>query len=70
MTDDATNTPPTTSKPTEPYFIVPPGFRPNTFFVGLEREYAELDKTLFGKRRHDGSACVLLWGQPVRAPVF
>ena len=25
------------SKPTEPYFIVPPGFRPNTFFVGMEK---------------------------------
>ncbi|KAL8844442.1 MAG: hypothetical protein Q9176_001352 [Flavoplaca citrina] len=28
------------SKPTEPYFIVPPGFRPNTFFVGMEKEQA------------------------------
>ncbi len=26
-----------TSKPSEPYFIVPPGFRPNTFFVGMEK---------------------------------
>lgn len=26
-----------TSIPSEPYFIVPPGFRPNTFFVGMEK---------------------------------
>lgn len=26
-----------TSTPSEPYFIVPPGFRPNTFFVGMEK---------------------------------
>jgi len=66
MKDEATttNTPGSPIKPTEPYFIVPPGFRPNTFFVGLEKEYAELDKRLFDKRRRDGTACVLLHGQP------
>ncbi|KAL8670680.1 MAG: hypothetical protein Q9168_004801, partial [Polycauliona sp. 1 TL-2023] len=53
-----------TSKPTEPYFIVPPGFRPNTFFVGMEKELQDLDRRLFDKRRHDGTACVLLHGQP------
>ena len=64
MTDDATNTTAPPNNPLEPYFIVPPGFRPNTFFVGLDKEYTELDKRLFGKRRHDGTACVLLYGQP------
>ena len=64
MTDDATNTPASPVKPPEPYFIVPPGFRPNTFFVGLGRELTELDKRLFGRRRRDGTACVLLYGQP------
>ncbi|KAL8716956.1 MAG: hypothetical protein Q9225_005757 [Loekoesia sp. 1 TL-2023] len=52
------------SKPSEPYFIVPPGFRPNTFFVGMEKELRELDRKLFDKRRHDGTACVLVYGQP------
>ncbi len=61
--DNATNTPASPSKPTEPYFIVPPGFRPNTFFVGMEKEYQDLDRRLFDKRRRDGTACVLLHGQ-------
>ncbi|KAL9611006.1 MAG: hypothetical protein Q9167_004320 [Letrouitia subvulpina] len=52
------------SKPSEPYFIVPPGFRPNTFFVGFERELQELDRRLFDRRRRDGTACVLVHGQP------
>ncbi|KAL8870209.1 MAG: hypothetical protein Q9174_003693 [Haloplaca sp. 1 TL-2023] len=70
------------SKPTEPYFIVPPGFRPNTFFIGMDkyvrsdftptssltdicyRELQELDRRLFDKRRHDGTACALVHGQP------
>ncbi|KAI4111453.1 MAG: hypothetical protein LQ339_000652 [Xanthoria mediterranea] len=53
-----------TSIPSEPYFIVPPGFRPNTFFVGMEKQLQDLDRRLFDKRRHDGTACVLLHGQP------
>ncbi|KAL8653022.1 MAG: hypothetical protein Q9226_004017 [Calogaya cf. arnoldii] len=53
-----------TSNPSEPYFIVPPGFRPNTFFVGMEKQLQDLDRRLFDKRRHDGTACVLLHGQP------
>ncbi|KAL8785752.1 MAG: hypothetical protein Q9195_008518 [Heterodermia aff. obscurata] len=52
------------AKPNEPFFIVPPGFRPNTFFVGMEKEIQELDRRLFDKRRREGTACVLLWGQP------
>lgn len=64
MQDDATNTSAGSNKPLDPYFIVPPGFRPNTFFIGFEKEFAELDKQLFGRRRRDGTACVLLWGQP------
>lgn len=62
--DNTTNTPASFPRPTEPYFIVPPGFRPNTFFVGMEKEYQELDRRLFDKRRRDGTACVLLHGQP------
>lgn len=60
--DDATNS--SIAKPTEPYFIVPPGFRKNTYFVGMEKEYQELDRRLFDKRRKDGTATVLLHGQP------
>ncbi|KAL9026459.1 MAG: hypothetical protein Q9196_004878 [Gyalolechia fulgens] len=52
------------SKPSEPYFIVPPGFRPNTFFVGMDKELQDLDRRLFDKRRNDGTACVLVHGQP------
>ncbi|MCJ1303934.1 hypothetical protein MMC08_006745, partial [Hypocenomyce scalaris] len=53
------------SKLAEPYFIVPPGFRPNTFFVGMDRELKELDRRLFdGRRRSEGTACVLIHGQP------
>lgn len=61
--DNATNIPASPTQPIEPYFIVPPGFRPNTFFVGMEKEYQELDRRLFDKRRRDGTACVLLHGQ-------
>ena len=64
MTDDATDTANLPVKSSEPYFIVPPGFRPNIFFVGLEKEYNDLDKRLFGKRRHEETTCVLLYGQP------
>ena len=66
MHDGSSNTPIDTAptRPSEPYFIVPPGFRPNTFFVGMEKEYQELDRRLFDKRRRDGTACVLLYGQP------
>jgi len=63
--DDATNTLPISStKPTDPYFIVPHGFRANTYYVAMEKEYNELDRRLFHKRRRDGTACVLLHGQP------
>jgi hypothetical protein len=64
LKDDATTTADLPAKPTASYFIVPPGFRANTFFVGMEREYQELDQRLFDKRRKDGTACVLLHGQP------
>lgn len=60
-TADSIELPP---KPAEPYFIVPPGFRANTYFVGMEKELLELDRRLFDKRRHVGTACVLLHGQP------
>ncbi|KAI4124450.1 MAG: hypothetical protein LQ347_005732 [Umbilicaria vellea] len=53
------------SKLAEPYFIVPPGFRPNTFFVGMENELEELDRRVFDRRRRrEGTACVLIHGQP------
>ncbi|KAI4210417.1 MAG: hypothetical protein LQ351_006709 [Letrouitia transgressa] len=65
MKDTATETFDTRrSKPSEPYFIVPPGFRPNTFFVGFDKELQELDRRLFDRRRRDGTACVLVHGQP------
>ena len=52
------------TKPSEPYFIVPPDFGVNTFFVGMEKELLQLDKRLFDKRRRAaGTACVLLHGQ-------
>ena len=59
-TETATDLP---RKPSEPYFIVPPGFRANTFFVGRDKEYQELDRRLFDKRRRIGTAAVLLHGQ-------
>ncbi|KAL8751221.1 MAG: hypothetical protein Q9184_006133 [Pyrenodesmia sp. 2 TL-2023] len=55
---------PQASKPSEPYFIVPPGFRPNSFFVGMEKELHDMDRRLLHRRRHDGTACVLVHGQP------
>ena len=52
------------SKPAEPYFFVPPGFRPNTFFVGMDKELIQMGKKLFDKRRRaNGTACVVLHGQ-------
>ena len=64
MKDDATETAINHArKPSEPYFIVPPGFRANTFFVGRDKEYRELDRSLFDKRRRIGTAAVLLHGQ-------
>lgn len=64
MKDDATETTADLPrKPSEPYFIVPPGFRANTFFVGRDKEYQELDRRLFDKRRRIGTAAVLLHGQ-------
>lgn len=62
---EATETLESPPKPSEPYFIVPPGFRANTFFVGMEKELQLLDKNLFDVRqRRVGTACVLLHGQP------
>ncbi|MCJ1398700.1 hypothetical protein MMC11_001901 [Xylographa trunciseda] len=52
------------TKPSEPYYSVPAGFRPNTIFVGMERELQTLDKKLFDrKRRSMGTACALIYGQ-------
>ncbi len=64
LQDEATNNSETAPKAAEPYFIVPPGFRANTFFVGMGKELLELDRRLFDKRRWDGTACVLIHGQP------
>jgi hypothetical protein len=55
---------PTRAHTPEPYFIVPPGFRANTFFVGMDKELNLLDQHLFGAPRHDGTASVVLHGQP------
>ena len=47
-------------------FIVPPGFRPNSIFVGREREIEQLKKFLFDERPRDwgGTVSVLLYGMP------
>ena len=58
-----TEIPDIVAKPPEPFFIVPPGFRPNSFFVGMEKELQLLDRKLFDKRRKVGTACVLIHGQ-------
>lgn len=51
--------------PAGPLLIVPAGFRPNSIFVGMERELDELDDKLFdADSRSRGSACVLLWALP------
>lgn len=48
-----------------PFFIKPPGFRPNSLFVGREDELAELHKLLFDqKRRADGTSAVLIQSMP------
>ena len=54
--------PPQQPERREPYFIVPPGFRPNTFFIGMEKELKQLDMYLFDNRREFGTAAVLLHG--------
>jgi hypothetical protein len=48
-------------KASDTYFIKPPGFRPNSLFVGRENELAEMHKMLFDKkRRAEGTSAVLL----------
>lgn len=48
-------------KTSETYFIKPPGFRPNSLFVGREPELAEMHRMLFDKkRRAEGTSAVLL----------
>jgi hypothetical protein len=48
-------------KPSDAYFIKPPGFRPNSLFVGREAELAEMHRMLFDKkRRAEGTSAVLL----------
>ena len=41
------------SKSVEPYFVVPDGTLPNAFFVGMEKEYKELDRRLFDRKRKE-----------------
>ena len=45
----------------EPVFFAPAGFRPNSFFVGREKEIGQLDKLFFDERRHnwDGTGSIL-----------
>ncbi len=47
-------------------FIAPVGFRPNSVFVGREKEMRQLDKLLFDDRPRDwgGTVSVLLHGMP------
>jgi hypothetical protein len=48
-------------KTSDTYFIKPPGFRPNSLFVGRENELAEMHRMLFDKkRRAEGTSAVLL----------
>ena len=54
----------TISRPTEPFFIVPPGFRTNPIFVGMQKELNLLDQYLFDDRREFGTTCVLVHGHP------
>ncbi|KAI9847286.1 MAG: hypothetical protein M1837_002873 [Sclerophora amabilis] len=45
----------------EPFFIGPSGFRPNSIFVGMKKELIEINDKLSEIRRHGkGTACVLL----------
>jgi hypothetical protein len=48
-----------------PLFIKPPGFRPNSLFVGRETELADMHRMLFDKkRRAEGVSAVLLQSLP------
>lgn len=47
------------------YFIKPPGFRPNSIFVGRQEELSEMHKMLFDEtRRSQGSSAVLIQSMP------
>ena len=47
------------------YFIKPPGFRPNSIFVGRQEEIEDLHKMLFDKkRRSEGTSAVLIQSMP------
>ncbi len=49
----------------DPFFIVPAGFRPNSVFVGMKDELRDLHRGLFDKKKRAmGTACVLLWCLP------
>jgi hypothetical protein len=57
--------PPEKSDDNAEFFIKPPGFRPNSIFIGREAELAELHKLLFDKkRRADGTSAVLIQSLP------
>ncbi|KAI9725055.1 MAG: hypothetical protein M1812_000331 [Candelaria pacifica] len=54
--------PATSIHQSEPLFIVPPGLRPNSLFIGMKEELRDLNRRLFDrKKRAVGTACVLLW---------
>ena len=47
----------------DPYFFVPPGFRPNSHFVGMKKQLVDLDERLFDiQARQTGTAAVVLHG--------
>jgi len=49
----------------EQLFIKPPGFRPNSLFVGRQEELNELHKMLFDpRRRSEGTSAVLIQSMP------
>lgn len=51
--------------PSEPFFIVPPGFHPNATFYGMEKELRLMDDRLHkAKKRVDRLTAVLIHGVP------
>ncbi|OKL63384.1 hypothetical protein UA08_01515 [Talaromyces atroroseus] len=48
-----------------PLFVVPPGFHPNSTFIGMEKELSELHIRLFkSRKREERVAAVLICGGP------
>lgn len=51
--------------PSEPFFVVPPGFHPNATFYGMEKELGQIHTRLIkAKRRSERLMAVLIHGVP------